>query len=239
MERFSLQTKNSIKEDNNDEPEEYYIIPRSSYLNNADKYDNSRYKPSISENFLESPSKSVSSNHYLEKRFRPYLRASRHVTAVRNHFDLQSNSFFDRAKEDQKSFLQKSPSKDCNFHVSRLPEIPVTKELEIKCKIVHSFRNLYSANRKIRDSPNKDAGKSHRISNSISYIKGAPYKYCNGNCGNSCFCQDRSFVHVRHNSGGLKMVEKNDAKGVHQLREMYLDPVKFSRNSLSLINKVK
>lgn len=233
MERYSLHPKNSIKEDEDEEPAEYFIIPRGSQLENL-KYENLKSKANYTENLLDSPSKSVSSSHYLEKRFRPYIRASKHVTAVKNYFGLRANSFFDRAKEEHKSFLLKSPSKDASFHVSRLPEIPITKELELHAKILHSFRSLNSATRKNRDVSPSILRRNPRVSNSISYIEKSPV--CKGTCAQICTCLDKS-VHIRHKSGILKEKHLTDIKNLSRLRGLYLDPAKFSRISMAYINK--
>ncbi|CAG9315985.1 unnamed protein product [Blepharisma stoltei] len=60
-------------------------------------------------NSFDSNIKTVPSNHYLERRFKAYTRAFRQVNSVVKAFNRKASPFFDQAKEDLNSFLQKSP----------------------------------------------------------------------------------------------------------------------------------
>ncbi|CAG9313881.1 unnamed protein product [Blepharisma stoltei] len=108
--------------------------------------------------------KTVPSDHYLERRFKPYHRASRQVNSVIKTFNRRRSPYFDQAKEDLNTFLQKLPSND-QFAKSPIP--PKINE----DKKIQSQRSLRSENQRSRENSLREISPKMRrflISQSLS-----------------------------------------------------------------------
>ena len=64
--------------------------------------------------------KNIPKDHYLEKSFRPYFRASKHVNIIKNMYTKYCLSEFDICVEDQNKFLHESP-RNVDYKASRNP----------------------------------------------------------------------------------------------------------------------
>lgn len=59
--------------------------------------------------------------HLMQQNFQPYLRASKHVSAIKHIYEKYRGEEFDMSVEKQIQFLHESP-KNSEFRTSRMPE---------------------------------------------------------------------------------------------------------------------
>lgn len=219
--------------------------PRSADYQNFSRLD----KPNRSHTvFSEMNIKSVPSNHYLERRFKPYCKAQRQVSSVIKLFNKKTSNYFDKAKEDLKSFKHKSPPTDNNCRLSLFPE-PITAldsfNPDSRLKEYNSHRSLKSDNKNTRESLLKEMSPNRRrllIGQSISLKS----KYCKS-CGKDCKCIEtitskrilKSANHNRYRSlefglSVFKITDREKAKVIHS-QELSLSSSPNKKNPRKLL----
>ena len=71
-------------------------------------------KFSFKETPFDTTVKNISRQHFLERSFRPYFRASKHVNAIKNLYNKHGTKQFDVSIEDQNKFLHEEDVRRIN-----------------------------------------------------------------------------------------------------------------------------
>ena len=90
--------------------------------------------------------KSMSSEHYLEHRFRAYQKADKFVKIVNKNYNSKKKPTFDTAVENHMCFVRKVPRKEDqkSLFYSRLPNNPLSDDLYLRSKLNDSYQKLNS-----------------------------------------------------------------------------------------------